>query len=97
MFDERVEGTVLMIRGATHFDPLRAFGHDLLFEGLHEAGFPNAGLATQQDNCPSPPARLHPPLAQQADFHLSRPTRGERPVLTATSKRLRASLSLPTR
>ena len=93
MVDDRIQGTVLVIGRAAKLNARRAFVRDLLFELLHQPGFANARLATQQHHLTCALFGLLPALAATVPVLRSRPTSGVKPVLTATSKRLCAALS----
>ena len=88
MLNDWIECTVLVIGRAVKFDTGGAFGHDLLFERLHQARFANPRLTTEQHDLAFAAFRLRPSFPQQADFQVSSPTSGVRPVVTVTSKRL---------
>ena len=88
MLDDGIERTVLVIGRAAKFDAGGAFGRDLLFERLHQAGFANAGLTTEQHDLSFAAFGLRPALAQQADFQVSADQRRE----ACTDRHLKAAL-----
>src|SRR5262245_6257488 len=50
----------------------------MLFQGVGQAGFANAGLPTEQDDLPSSFLRLFPAVREQADFLLASYQRRQR-------------------
>ena len=70
MIDDRVEGGVLVIRGAPALEPgVRRVG-EMVFQHLHQARFANARLPAERDDVPLAVLDLGPAGTQQGDFRL---------------------------
>ena len=52
--DDRVQGTMLVVRRTPAFQPRMWLAGDMVLEDLHQATLANAGLSTQQDHLPLP-------------------------------------------
>ena len=86
--DDRIQRTVLVIGGAAKLDAGRAFGADLLFELLHQPGFANPWLATQQHDLACTRFGLLPAPLQQRRVLRSRPPAASSP----SDRHLKAAL-----
>jgi len=68
MRDHGIERTVLSIEAQRLLDPGIPLTCQVLFELLHEARFPNAGLTVDQHHLAQPILDLGPALPQQGHF-----------------------------
>ena len=75
VLNEGIEGAVLMVGGAAKLDAGSPFGHDLLFERLHQAGFANPSFATEQHDLAGTFFGLLPAPLQYAQLFFA-PNRG---------------------
>ena len=68
MVDDGVEGTLLVIGRPTPLDADMGHRGDVLFQHLYQAGFANAGLATEQHHLTHPCCGLIPAPLQECHF-----------------------------
>ena len=88
MLNDRIEGAVLVIGRTAKLDARGSFRHDLLFECLHQAGFANARLATEQHDLACTCLWLAPSVAAAIPVPLlARPT-----ALSHSDRHLKAAL-----
>src|SRR5262245_8423565 len=75
--DDGIQRTVLVIGRAAKLHASRPLVRKLLFEFLHQPGFANARLATEQYHLPSADFRLVPALPQYSQFYFAANKRRE--------------------
>ena len=93
VLNDRVEGTVGVIRGTAQGQPWRAWVHHGRGEDVHQAGLANARLATQQHHLPVPVLALGPALPEQAHLYFTAHQRGEPRGSSHVQATLRRTLS----
>src|SRR5262245_15327516 len=68
MVNNRIQRTILVVRRATELNPDRAVVGDMVLEFLHQPGFTNPWLATEQDDLAFTGCRLLTASAQEREF-----------------------------
>src|SRR6516164_8026487 len=96
MCDDRIQRALLMIWRGPPFKPRMRLVPDVLLDRLDQTRLADPRLATQEHHLSLPVFDLEPPFEQELTS-CSRPTSGVRPLPTATSRRLWASLPCKTR